>query len=955
MFWFAILFLGLQFVIQPLLAKKSTIKGASLDDFDFPTATHGRVIPKLWGTCRIEGANVIWYGDYEKKAIKKSSGIFGGSQTVGYKYYVGMQMAICEGPVILKKIWVGDDLVWSGTKSTEDRFYINGGGVKGYVSFYPGNTTQSVSTYLSTQQRDKRRLLSLIPLSIGWTYKAIFQDPCPAYRGLAHVVFEHGYIGKTNSVKAWSFEVERIPTTLGSTHPTVNSVDANPMEVAYELLTNERWGYANDGDTYVNKTEFRTVAETLYSEGNGFSFTASDEMSGDELLALLEKQIAGSFWQDPYTGQWRCTLVREDYDLGSVRTIDTSNIREILEFSRNTWHGTANSVRVKFRDRTLEDAYDWNYQPAQDQANILIQGQMVPLTVTMEGVKDPDLANSIAWRELRAASYPLSNGRFVVDRSFHDAHRGEVVLFSFSYGKVVVTGLPMRITAIDFGSYDSQTITLTVVQDVFNWAEGSFAVTSTTGSAIDTDLEPFHEDEQVAFEVPYAVSRRDELGVEGRIFASGQETGKGESGFTIQQRNGNPPAGDYYDAGDSVDFIKTGNLSSAIDQDAATIDVIYVDPSNVGVALASASDYDIGNNLFNIVKIGDEFIAFKTSSDITDGVRLSGCYRGMMDTAPQTHLEGEPVVFFGKWYLVTTAINPAYDADIRLLPYDDEDHAILTTDPDLEVMTVEMNNRERRPYPPTELEVNSTLWATSVSIDSGISVDFNRRDYRILDELSQLTVDASTINGDFPSNNSTEYAIKLYDDSDVLKYTGTWNGGPASITGPGRTKILREFDGLPSSMKIAVTTQHVYSSVTYAALQEVAVDATVTSELTGDFYMGICDTGQLSEQYTAPTTGTYAFNLEGALASDLQVKVNGGALTTVITAGNTSGNLAGVIAGDIIEVRHTDSTTSDELLLRIDAPSSDSDAFAVLIFDNLYASASGGFGIGTFGSSLFGR
>jgi len=953
MFWFALLFVGAQIAMQ-FLAAKVKIPSAKLEDIDFPTATHGRIIPKQWGKSRIEGPNVIWYGDFSKKAITKSSGIFGGSQTVGYKYYVGMQMAICEGPVTLSKIWIGDKLVWEGSLSTETRFWIKGGGVKGYVTFYPGNSTQNVSTYLSTPQRDRRKLVSLLPLSIGWTYKDTFQDPCPAYRGTAHVVFEQGYIGKSPSVKPWSFEVQRIPTDLACTYPIVNSDDANPMEVGYEVLTNTRWGYASDGDISVNKAEFRSVADTLYSEGNGFSYTASSEMTGDELLAMIEKQIAGSFWQDPYTGQWRCTLVREDYSIGSLRSLDASNIKQVMDFQRSTWHGTPNSVRVKFRDRSLTDAYDWNYQPAQDQANILIQGQIVPLTIKLDGVKDKALASSIAWRELRAASYPLSKGRFVVDRSLHDTHKGEVLLFNFSHGKVVITDLPMRVTEVDFGTYDSQTITISVVQDVFNWTDSSFGVTSKTGTFIETDLIPFDEDEQLAIEAPYAISRRDELATEGRVLTSGQSTKQGESGYYIQQRNGSPPAGTYYDAGQSSDFVIMANLDSAIAQDDTTIDIIMVDPNNAGMATDTASDYDIGNNLYNLVKIGDEFVAFQSSTAITDGIRLSGCYRGMLDSAPTSHIEGETVTLLGKMPLMTTVVDPDTTVDVRLLPYDDEDEEVSTTDPDLVVMQVTTDYRERRPYPPTELEINSVLWPTSISIDSGVSLDFNRRDYRIYDELSQLGVDASTINGDFPSANTTEYAVKIYDGA-VAVITGAWNGGAASITGPGRTKLIRYFDGLPTEMTVAVATKHVYSTVTYEALQETKAFVSVTSELTGEQYLGIIDTGQLSEQYTAPTTGTYAFSLEGAIASDLQVKVNGGTLTTVIAAGNTAGNLAGVTAGDIIEVRHTDSTTSDELLLRIDAPSSSDDAYAVLIFDNLYALASGGFGIGTFGSGLFGR
>jgi hypothetical protein len=64
--------------------------------------------------------------------------------------------------------------------------------------------------------------------------------------------------------------------------------------------------------------------------------------------------------------------------------------------------------------------------------------------------------------------------------------------------------------------------------------------------------------------------------------------------------------------------------------------------------------------------------------------------------------------------------------------------------------------------------------------------------------------------------------------------------------------------------------------------------------------------------------------------------------------------LNGVVVGDIIEIRHLDSTSADEALLMIDAPGVATDAYAVLIFTNVYWTV-GGFGRGGFGLGPFGR
>lgn len=59
-------------VISYALAPKPPApKPAALEDFDVPTAEEGRAIPVLFGEVEIKGANVMWYGDLDRRAIKK--------------------------------------------------------------------------------------------------------------------------------------------------------------------------------------------------------------------------------------------------------------------------------------------------------------------------------------------------------------------------------------------------------------------------------------------------------------------------------------------------------------------------------------------------------------------------------------------------------------------------------------------------------------------------------------------------------------------------------------------------------------------------------------------------------------------------------------------------------------------------------------------------------------------
>jgi len=420
------------FALSQLLTPEPEVENArpaTLDDFTFPTATEGRMIPLSWGTDLIKGPNVIWYGDFRAipKTEKIKVNLFKKKKViVGYHYYVGFQMGICHGPATLKAIYIGDEKVWSGTQSTDGDIQINHANAVGTFAFFTGSKTQATSPYLEQHQ-------------------AI----CPAYRGLCYGVFEGGYVGESTSIKPWSFEIERCPTGLASAHPKVNDADANPAEIAYEILTNTSWGYGySPGD--INLTDFRDKAETLYSEGQGMSFVLANQKKATDILKEIEKQIDGHFRIDAQSGLWRIDLIRDGYSTAGLKTATSSNIKEIIEFSRSGWEGTVNSVRVKYKRRANE--YAEGYVPAHDSANMRIQGRRVPAIYTFIGLRDDALANKIVWRELRARSYPFAKLRMRVNREFWNSYVGEVFLFTYTFQDFSITDMPFRITRIDTGN-----------------------------------------------------------------------------------------------------------------------------------------------------------------------------------------------------------------------------------------------------------------------------------------------------------------------------------------------------------------------------------------------------------------------------------------------------------------------------------------------------------------------
>lgn len=69
--WYAALFvvsLVISYATRPKMEKP---KPAGLNEISAPTAEVGREIPVLFGTRKITGPNVVWYGDLRTSPVKK--------------------------------------------------------------------------------------------------------------------------------------------------------------------------------------------------------------------------------------------------------------------------------------------------------------------------------------------------------------------------------------------------------------------------------------------------------------------------------------------------------------------------------------------------------------------------------------------------------------------------------------------------------------------------------------------------------------------------------------------------------------------------------------------------------------------------------------------------------------------------------------------------------------------
>ena len=74
MWWYIAVFVVALVVAYAMAPKPQSQPPAGLGDIQAPTAEEGREIPVLFGTRRLKGPNVVWYGDLRTEAIRKKGG-----------------------------------------------------------------------------------------------------------------------------------------------------------------------------------------------------------------------------------------------------------------------------------------------------------------------------------------------------------------------------------------------------------------------------------------------------------------------------------------------------------------------------------------------------------------------------------------------------------------------------------------------------------------------------------------------------------------------------------------------------------------------------------------------------------------------------------------------------------------------------------------------------------------
>lgn len=668
-------------------------------------------------------------------------------QTVGYRYYLGMHLAICHGPVdAVTEIQVGERQAWSGNLAASGRINLAApelfggekreGGVSGAVDVAFGEATQAPNDYLQAK--------------IG--------NPQPAYRGILGLILRQVYIAANNPyIKPWAIRVKRCFRDWYPTKAEINGA-ANPAHILYECLTNAAWGMGYPSAS-IDDASFRAAADTLSAEGFGLNIIWLQQSKIEQFVQEVLNHIGGVLTTSPSTGRFVLKLVRADYAVANLPVLDPTNVIELESFQRAAWGETTNELVLVY---TKPDTFKDTSITVQDLANIQAQGAVVSQTRRYPGITSDSLAARVALRDLAAVSTPLAKVRLKVNRKAWNLYPADV--FKLVWPPLGIEGLVMRIAAIDGGTLTQGAISIDAVEDVFGLPAASYTAPQPPGW-VDPVPAPSAANPRRLAEAPYWDIAR--------TMSASELAYLDATDCVLQTLGGRPAPG-------AINYeihSKTSSTSTYNERGQGEFAPHAVLAADIGQAVTSMLTYHSEVDI-DLVAVGsyaylnDEAVAITAINTTAKTLTVN---RGVLDTVPVAHAAGSRIWFADGFqgidpteYAVGETINA------RLLTVTGKGTLALASAP---TDSLAMNRRQNRPYPPGNVKINAAVYPATVKGDLAIS--WSHRD-----RLSQTVSFTAQSAGNIGPESGVTYTLRIYGESGSLRRT--YSG----LTGTSQTYAL---------------------------------------------------------------------------------------------------------------------------------------------------------------------
>ncbi len=655
-------------------------------------------------------------------------------QTVGYRYYMGMHLAICHGPVdAVQEIVVGDRQAWSGNVTDNARITINApelfggdsreGGVVGDVDIAFGGPTQTANDYLTAKAG----------------------SPQPAYRGILGLILRQVHITSNNPyIKPWAVRVKRCPRAWYPDKAEISGA-ANPAHIIHECLTNTAWGMGYPTSS-IDEASFITAADTLYTEEFGLNLIWSRQATIEQFIRDVLDHVGGVLTVSPESGKFVLKLIRGDYNVNALPVFDDTSIIELESYQRAALGETVNEIVVVY---TRPDTWAETSITVQDLANLQAQGSIVSQTRHYPGITSDALAARVAMRDLAAVSAQLAKVRFRVNRRAWNLMPGD--LFRLSWPQYGIDNLVMRVASIDGGTLTDGAISVDAIEDVFGLPAASYSAQQPTGWTNPVPS-PQPATPSKLVEAPYWDIAR--------TLSAAELAYLDATDCHLQTLAGRPtPGAINYEL-----WTKTASASSYTQRGTAEFAPYAYLAADIGQAVSSTISYT-GDVDVDIVAVGgyayidDEAVAI-TAIDLA--AKTLTVDRGVMDTVPAPHTAGA-VIWFADGYqgVDPTEYAPGETVNAKMLTITGRGKLALASAPEDALV---MARRQNRPYPPGNVRLNGESYPQAIQDD--LTITWAHRD-----RLSQTANLVRQDVGNIGPESGVTYTLRIYGETNTLQRT----------------------------------------------------------------------------------------------------------------------------------------------------------------------------------------
>lgn len=567
---------------------------------------------------------------------------------------------------------------------------------------------------------------------------------------------------------------------LGSLAPTLGGVlDMNGAHIIRECLVDPDWGMGYQ-ESDIDDVSFEAAADRIFSEGLGTSLLWDRQILIDDFIQEVVKHIDAALYVDRKTGKFTLKLIRDDYDPETLLVFDESNISKVSNPAKSTFGELVNSVTVNYWDaRTGKDASVTITDPAMVQ----MQGAVINTTLQYPGFTTPRNATIAGQRDLRVLSSPFLSCTIYTDSTAKDLNIGDT--FKFRWSRWQIDEMVMRVTGIAFGDSKSSQVRITCTQDVYSTPTVS-VVTPGGSEWIDPSAPPSAATFQLAVEAPYY----EIVQTLGQADADNKLASHPEIGYILAATSRAPSAINtrmwvddgtgYVDTG-TVDFSPYAELSATISKTQTSFILTNMDDQD---------EIEIGSHF----QIDDELMRIDSIDTVTGDVTVG---RGVLDTVPAEHSAGAAVLF---WDLFAgfdpTEYVDGETVDVKVTAVSGAGEQTLASVP---TISVELDQRAARPYPPGDFQINGESYAANPLYLGTVSVSWVHRDR--LQQTSGTLIDHTS--GSIGPEVGTVYRLRGYiddvldhEEDDISGTSASWS--PSTQSENCRVEVHAKRDGIYS-------------------------------------------------------------------------------------------------------------------------------------------------------------